>query len=143
MEVVTASIDAFNRRDLPALLDLIDPGVEWIPLSAVLDGGAYRGHDGIHRFIADADDDIEHMTVRLEEAFEIGENVVVYGAIAGRGRGSGMDLDLPLGWVLRVRNGRVDHLRAYPERNDALEAAKHAQEGARDPLGPPAPALDS
>jgi ketosteroid isomerase-like protein len=136
-------MDVFNRRDVAALLDLISPDVEWVPLRAVLDGDVYRGHDGIRRFIADMDEDIEGMQVRSDEVFEVGENVVVYGAIVGKGRGSGMDLDLPIGWVMHVTEGRVDYLRAYSERADALEAAERAREGVELPLGPPAPALDS
>ena len=142
-DVVEASIDAFNRRDLPALLDLIDPDVEWVPLRAVLDGDVYRGHEGVRRFIAHMDEDIEHMQVHVDESLEFGDHVVVYGAIVGKGRGSGMDLEFPLGWMLAVRNERVVYLRAYTEREDALRAARDAQAGIEQSLGPPARALDS
>jgi ketosteroid isomerase-like protein len=125
------------------MLERIDPDVVWVPLQAVLDGDAYRGHDGIHRFIADCDEDIEHMQVRVDETRIVGEYVVVMGAIVGRGRGSGNDLDLPLGWVMHVTGGKVDYLRAYTEREDAVTAADAANRGEQTPLGPPARALDS
>jgi len=128
---------------MPAFLELIHPDVEWVPLRAVLDGDVYRGHEGIHRFIADMDDDIEHMQVRVDEVLEVADNVVVHGAIVGKGRGSGMDLDLELGWVIHVRSGRVDYLRAFSDRADARKAAEAARAGVELPLGPPAPALDS
>jgi ketosteroid isomerase-like protein len=128
---------------MPAFLDLVDPDVEWVPLNAVLEGDVYRGHDGIRRFMTDVDEDIENMQVRAEEVLEVGGHIVVYGAILGRGRGSGMDLELPIGWVMRVRDRRVDYLRAYPERADALSAAEDARAGVEKPLGPPARALDS
>lgn len=141
--MIKASIDAFNRRDVPALLELIHPDVEWVPLRAVLEGDVYRGHEGIHRFIAHMDEDIADMQIRVDDVLQVGRNVVVYGAILGRGRGSGMDLELPIGWVMRVREDRVDYLRAYTDRDDALKAAQAAAEGVEKPLGPPAPALDS
>ena len=128
---------------MPVFLELIHPDVEWVPLRAVLDGDVYRGHEGIHHFIADMDEDIEHMQVRVDDVLEVGENVVVHGAIVGKGRGSGMDLDLELGWVLHAREGRVDYLRAFSDRADALKAAEAAREGVELPLGPPSPALDS
>lgn len=143
IEIVRASIDAFNRRDIPGLLDLIDPAVEWTPLRAVLDGDVYRGHTGVRRFIAHMDEDIDRARLRTDEVFEVGANVVVYGAIVGTGRGSRMDLEFPLGWVLRVRGGRVVYLRAYTERDAALKAARGAGSGLDEPLGPPARALDS
>jgi len=128
---------------MPAFLGLIDPEVEWVPLRAVLDGDVYRGHDGIHRFIADMDEDIERMQVQADEAFEVGGNVVLYGAIVGKGLGSGMDLHLPLGWVIHVRDGRVDYLRAFSDRAEALRVAEATRRGVELPLGPPAPAVDS
>jgi ketosteroid isomerase-like protein len=141
--VVRASIDAFNRRDMPALLECVDPNVEWVPLRAVLDGDVYRGHEGIQRFIVDSDEDMENMQVREDELLEVGDKFVVYGALVGRGRGSGMDLELPLGWVIGLHDGRIDYLRAYTDRAAALEAARAAREGVEQPFEPPARALDS
>jgi hypothetical protein len=42
-------IEAYNRRDVEALLQELDPEVEWYPALEVLLGGeatVYRGHDG-------------------------------------------------------------------------------------------------
>jgi ketosteroid isomerase-like protein len=141
--VVRASIDAFNRRDLPTLLERISPDVEWVPLRAVLEGDVYHGHEGIRRFLADMDEDIEDMRVRVDDVLEIGGSIVVYGAITGRGRGSHMDLDLEVGWLMRVRDERVDYLRAFTDREAARQAAEEANAGVEQALGPPARALDS
>ena len=128
---------------MPAFLERVHPEVEWVPLRAMLDGDVYRGHQGIRRFFADVEEDIENMQVRADEILEVGENVVLHGAIVGRGRGSGMDLELELGWVIHVRSGRLDYLRAFSDRADALKAAEAARTGVELPLGPPTPALDS
>ncbi len=141
--MVRASIDAFNRRDLPTLLERISPDVEWVPLRAVLEGDVYHGHEGIRRFLADMDEDIEDMRVRVDDVLEIGGSIVVYGAITGRGRGSHMDLDLEVGWLMRVRDERVDYLRAFTDREAARQAAEEANAGVEQALGPPARALDS
>jgi ketosteroid isomerase-like protein len=142
-DVVRASIDAFNRRDVPALLAHIDPDVEWVPLRAVLEGDVYRGHEGIRRFIADCDEDLEDMQVRMEDATQVGDFVVVNGAIEGRGRGSGNELDLSIGWLMHVTGGRVDYLRAYTDRAEAMREAEAANRGVETPFGPPTRALDS
>ena len=143
MAVVRASIDAFNARDIPALLARISPDVEWVPLRAVLEGDVYRGHEGIHRFIADCDEDIEHMQVRLDEGIQVGDYVVINGAIVGKGRGSRNQLDLTLGWLMHVTDGKVDYLRAYTDRAEAMREAEAANRGVETPFGPPARALDS
>jgi len=123
-EVVRASLDAFNRRDVPEFLRCIDENVEWVPLNAVLDGDVYRGHDGIHRFLHDVDEDIEGMQVRTDELRECNGSVVLLGSITGKGRASCMDLEMPTGWVIRVEGDRVVYLRAYSTLDAALEAAE-------------------
>ena len=142
-DVVRASIEAFNSRDIAALLERIDPDVEWVPLRAVLEGDVYRGHDGIRRFVADCDDDLEGMHVRMEDAIQVGDFVVVNGAIEGRGRGSGNELDLTLAWLMHVTDGRVDYLRAYTDRAEAMREADAANRGVKTAFGPPTRALDS
>ncbi len=49
VELVHRAIDAVNRRDLAALLAVMDDDVEAAPLMAAMEGG-YRGHDGIRRW---------------------------------------------------------------------------------------------
>jgi len=41
------AVDAFNRRDLDAYLELIEPDVELTPYERAVEGlGPYRGHGG-------------------------------------------------------------------------------------------------
>jgi ketosteroid isomerase-like protein len=46
LELLHRAYDAFNRRDLDALLALCDPDVEFISYTMQVEGGdPYRGHD--------------------------------------------------------------------------------------------------
>ena len=45
--------DAFRRGDLERVLACCDPAVEFSSLLSKVEGGTYRGHDGIRRFFAD------------------------------------------------------------------------------------------
>jgi hypothetical protein len=50
IEAFKRFVDAFNGRDLEAILEEVDPGVEWRPASAVAVGGkmtVYSGHAGV------------------------------------------------------------------------------------------------
>ena len=50
VEIVRRVSDAYNRRDVGAMLDELHPEVEWHPwLQLQLGGGAtvYRGHEGV------------------------------------------------------------------------------------------------
>ena len=49
VQAAERAIDAVNRRDIEAVLEELDPEVEWHPMIQVLLGGEetmYRGHEG-------------------------------------------------------------------------------------------------
>jgi ketosteroid isomerase-like protein len=51
VEIAKRSVDAFNRRDMDALLDL--GTADWVLSSQLLDATAdFRGREGIERFYA-------------------------------------------------------------------------------------------
>ena len=55
VEVAKRTVDAYNRRDVDVLFaELATPDFEWHPgLVRALDGGAYRGREGVERFALD------------------------------------------------------------------------------------------
>ena len=57
VEIVRQLAAAVSQRDLPQILDLTDPQVEWRAFAAALtEGGQYRGHDGIRQYLSDLDE---------------------------------------------------------------------------------------
>jgi ketosteroid isomerase-like protein len=58
VEAMRRAIDAFNRRDIDALLEDVDPEIEWHPLLQVLLGGEAtdRGHEGARQLYRDIDE---------------------------------------------------------------------------------------
>jgi hypothetical protein len=54
VDAFNRGIDAANRRDLAALLEEVDPQVEWHAVLPMLGGDAvYRGHEGVREFLRD------------------------------------------------------------------------------------------
>lgn len=56
MEAARGLLPAFNRafeHDTFELYEVLDPEAEWIPITAVLEGNSYHGHDGVRRWIED------------------------------------------------------------------------------------------
>ena len=61
VEIVRRVSDAYNRRDVGAMLDELHPEIEWHPWLQIQLGGeatVYRGHQGVRKGIHE-----------LEEAF--------------------------------------------------------------------------
>ena len=115
---------AFNRRDIPALLEALDPEVEWVPIMAVLEGRVYCGHDGVKQWVEGLDEYWELFEVEPEEFRDLGDRVLALGRWRARGRVSGVGLENEAGtWLLHFKAGKVVRLQTYTDRAEGLEAA--------------------
>jgi ketosteroid isomerase-like protein len=116
--------EAVTRRDPSRLLELTDPEVEWQSFFALgEEGGVYRGHSGIHRYVRDLDDAWEVLHPVIDEGIGVGAVALLVGQLRYRGRESGVETTEQAGWVLKFRAGRVLSFRAFHEPEQALEAA--------------------
>ncbi len=107
VEAVHEWIAAINRRDLVALLKLADPDLEFRSYLAALSGsdGAYRGHDGLKRYLRDLDDAWESFQVEQDECRDLGETVLMVGRLHARGRSSGLEVKERLAFLHTFREG--------------------------------------
>src|SRR4029453_8879676 len=85
-------LDAYNRRDLDALLEELDPEVEWHPALAALLGGertVFHGHQGVRESIQEEDEALSVYQLEVSKIRDLGNRVLATGRIRARGRGSG------------------------------------------------------
>jgi ketosteroid isomerase-like protein len=118
--------EAVGRRDVKALLEEVDPEVEWHPaLLASVAGGAtvYRGHEGVRGWLRDFDEAFPETRYEYSQIRDLGDRVVGIGHLWARGKTSGVETDSPLGYVVDFRSGKVIRVRTYLDHNEALEAA--------------------
>ena len=122
---------AFADRDEDALLELMDPEIEFFgPTATVLnEGKCYRGHDGMRRYFQDAERLWAELELEPEKFREVGNHVVVLGRVRARAR-DGLELDTPAAWVWRVENGRIAWGSVYGDRETM---PRSLQEGGRGP----------
>ena len=50
-KMFAATARAISGETLDDLYRVLDPDVEWIPITASLEGSSYRGHEGVRRWI--------------------------------------------------------------------------------------------
>jgi ketosteroid isomerase-like protein len=116
VEIIRSAIDAYNRRDIPAVLERLDPDVELLPIRAVLEGMVYRGHEGFKQFVEDMSEEWEEFHPEPEQFRNIGTDyVMVFGRFLGRTRASGVEVDSPGIWMCQVRNGKILRVQFYTE----------------------------
>ena len=128
VETVRRGFAAFNRGDIDALLEALDPDVEWHPLFQVLFGGreatVYRGHEGYREFQRETNEAFaEQPQVELSEIRDLGEQLIAVGRLRARGRESGAQTDTSIVWLIEVMNGKAVRVHEDLDLKEALEAA--------------------
>jgi ketosteroid isomerase-like protein len=86
--------DAVSRGDIEGFLRLVDEDVVWIAGRSAVEG-AYRGHDGLRKFFADSEENFEVFEPDFREVLDLGDRILVFGAIHIRARGSAVETDIP------------------------------------------------
>jgi ketosteroid isomerase-like protein len=121
VEIVKRMIDAFNERDLKAMLALSDPDLEmdW-SASKGLEPGVYRGAE-VERYWLGYFDAFEEVITKPERFIDAGESVVVPNVAHLLGR-DGIEVSARSTVVYTLRNEKVTHVCLYEETEEALEA---------------------
>jgi ketosteroid isomerase-like protein len=125
VEVYSRGLEAYERRDVEALLDTVDPNVEWhsailVPLGG--EGTVYRGHNGVRKLLRDLDQGLAEMQIEMSQIRDLGDRVLATGRIRARGKRSGARTESPFAQVVHFKNGKATRIRAYLDPKEALEA---------------------
>lgn len=102
---VRAAYEAFNSGDMPGVLAVMQPDIEWIE-SAGPYQGRYVGPQAIvDGVFAPVPEDWSEFTVTPDEFLEAGDVIVVLGWFAGTARASGTSFRSRFAHVIRMRDG--------------------------------------
>lgn len=121
-EIVKRGLEAFNRRDADAMVALQHPDIEFVPITAAMEGRVY-GRADTPNFIRSLELDWEYFETHPREYYELGDRALALGTWRAKGRGSGVELGSQQGgWFAEIRDGLVYRWRTYTDRADALRA---------------------
>jgi ketosteroid isomerase-like protein len=121
VKLTRRAFQAFNDRDLDALLVGLHDEVEAFPRLAALEGG-YRGHDGVRRWWAHLLGAFRDFHVEILEVRDLGEFIVLALRLRGHGAESDTPLDARVWHVNQFRDGKVIRWHVYSSESEALEA---------------------
>lgn len=124
--MVRAIYEAINERDYEAGFALLDDEFEWIEPEQSLLGGRHRGFEEIRRAIEMQLEVFDEFTIKPEEFHEHGDRVAVPVRQRARGGVSGVEVEIRIGHLWTVRNGRIVRLEVFPAGDDARKAAELA-----------------
>jgi ketosteroid isomerase-like protein len=113
-------IEALNRRDFEGALAPFHADVRFRDVGT---GRSEQGIDALEYMLRGWLDSFADYHEIVEEALDLGEQVLVIVHSTARGRGSGLTVDERHGEIHEFRGDRVAQLTAYTTAEDALRAA--------------------
>lgn len=120
VETLRRGYAALNRGDLSAVLELLDPDIEWHEPAHSPDAGTHRGRDSFERFLRGWIESFDGFRVEPERVVERGEDIVAVVRQTGTGRASGLEVEARLAHVWTVADGRAVRWEAVPDIDAAL-----------------------
>ncbi|PWT83804.1 MAG: hypothetical protein C5B58_05880 [Acidobacteria bacterium] len=120
-EALKNAYAAFNRNDIAATVEALDPRIEWTEPAEFPGGGTYHGHEGVKAYLSQSRADWAEGSASEPEKFIVaGDKIVVFVHVRARLRGSTEWHETRLADVFTFRNGKAIQMRAFADRQQAL-----------------------
>ena len=122
VEIVRRLLDAFNRRDAEAILELVEPDAKLVTMTGrlVREGEPYVGRDGLLDYFADAERLWPGLRVEIGQVQAAGDGVVVIGYVHAAAAAG--ELRLPVVWTWKLRDGLVTECVVHSDESAARRA---------------------
>jgi uncharacterized protein len=120
LEIVSEIYEALARRDLAALLSLIDPKIIVSQTEALPWGGEYLGFEGVQEFFTELYRNIDSQ-LAVDEFVDAGDKVIVIGSTRGRVRANGAIFNIRAVHLWTVTGGRAVRFESYIDTPKMLE----------------------
>jgi ketosteroid isomerase-like protein len=125
VEIVRTAFEALNRGGLDEALAYVDPEVEFVPPDEALERpSSFKGHEALRERWRTLMEPFEGLRLEPVEFIDVDdETVITVFRVGVRGRASEVPVEAEPAYVLALRDGKIMRMRAYLQRDQALEAA--------------------
>jgi ketosteroid isomerase-like protein len=122
--------EGFGRRDMDAIVSVMDPDIEWDATDALAHTGVYQGHEGVTEYIDSLSAAWDEFHLFPEQFTESGDgaHVMVLGSVKGKLAANGQDVEARFAHVLQLDDeGKVTRLKVCLDREAALREMPESQ----------------
>jgi ketosteroid isomerase-like protein len=124
-ELVRLAYEGFNEGGTEGTIPYMHADVVWdesnLPARSP---GIFRGHDGMRALARENAELWEQIHTEVDELKEIGDNVVAFVRVQGRGRFTNEPVELAIAHVWEITGDKVSRVTLYLDRLQALDAAR-------------------
>ena len=122
-DTVHTAYEAWSRRDIDALLEVVHPEAEARPiLGANIGISVYRGREGLREWFRDLHQEWETFQTRVVQIDARGDRALLTVEVQARGRASGVVIEGDLYHLVEIRDGLIMRLEAFRDRDTAVKA---------------------
>jgi ketosteroid isomerase-like protein len=111
---------AFNRGDITAALEPLDPEIEWTEPAEFPGGGTYHGQAAVKAYLTQSRATWAEVSSEPERFIAAGDRIVLLVHARVRPNGSNQWQDVHLADVYTFRNGKAVRMQAFADRQQAL-----------------------
>lgn len=124
VDALRFAYEAFNRRDLDALLEFYSPEIVWEQDEGFVEPGTHYGHAGVRHVFDSIFEGFEDFRIEAQEIHDVDDDrVLAIVRIRATGNLSGLKLDNPGGHLYWFRDGMVVKVKLYLDPAEARKAA--------------------
>jgi uncharacterized protein len=122
-EALRKAYAAFNRIDIAATVEALDPQIEWTEPAEFPGGGTYHGHAGVQAYLSQSRAGWAEGRSEPERFRVGGDRIIVFVHVRARPKDSSEWQEIRLVDVFTFRNGKAIQMRAFADRRQALDWA--------------------
>ena len=106
LDTLKSGYDFFAKGDIPAVLDLFDPKIEWTEAAGFPYAGTYVGHEAVvDNVFMKLGTEWDGYTVAPREFIDGGDRIVVLGKYSGTYKATGKSFEADFAHVWTMRDG--------------------------------------
>jgi uncharacterized protein len=122
-ETIRGLYQAFARGDVPSVLGMLDPQIEWTEAEGFPYGGTFIGQQAIlNNVFMKLGTEWDGFKAEPEDFIEAGDRVVSLGAYSGTYKATGKSMRVPFAHVWTLRDGRPVKFVQYTDTLKVSEA---------------------
>jgi ketosteroid isomerase-like protein len=121
--ILRAAYAAFNRGDIDAAVQSLDPNIDWSEPTEFPGGGAYQGREGAKQYLTNSRASVAEVISEPEQFIPTGDRIVVFVYARVRPKNSTTWQEVRLADVYLFRDLTPIQMKAFANRQSALQWA--------------------